>query len=257
MLQRARVPCAGRVSWFEQIDSTNRWLLEQPDLHACVCLTEWQTAGRGSRGRSWQAAPSSSVLLSIGWHFAATAGLSLVSGLAVVNALGRVGVQSVGLKWPNDIIAGERNPRGSVANGVSLGAQKLGGVLTELKGTRGVVGMGINVTMLAVAASSARDGRVNLAALGHTIDRDLLAAELIISHCDYLQRFCEGGFGQFIAEWNELNVYRDQRVSVALPDEAFGGVVQGVDGSGALIIDQDGVQRRVISGQATVRALDS
>ncbi len=254
LLQRAGVVCAGRVHWFGEIGSTNSWLMEQRDVHGRVCIAEWQTAGRGRRGRSWRAPWGSSVLLSIGWRLgdaaaAAATGLSLVSGLAIVDALRRAGVDSVGLKWPNDLIA-----RG----------QKLGGVLTELRGANCVVGMGINVTLPLVEAAAAGE-RIDLQSLicdrdsdRDRIDRDGLAAALIISHCRYLRRFCKGGFAQFVAEWNALNVHAGRAVSVELPAgpaaESFSGIVRGVDRHGALIVEQDGARRRIISSEASIRA---
>lgn len=243
LLRQAGAVSAGKVDWFGEIGSTNSWLMAQRDIHGRVCLAELQTAGRGRRGRSWQAPRSSSVLLSMGWCLgdAAATGLSLVSGLAIVDGLRRAGVDSVGLKWPNDVMA-----RG----------KKLGGVLTELSGARCVVGMGINVTMPPPPRDQDRPApdRVDLQSLGHDIDRDVLAAALIVSHCRYLWRVCGGGFAQFVEEWNGLNVHRDQPVTVELPSASFDGIVRGIDPGGALIIDQNGVRRRVISGEARVRA---
>ena len=240
MLHQAGVVSAGRVAWFEEIGSTNSWLMGQRDIHGRVCLAELQTAGRGRRGRSWRAAPSSSVLLSLGWHLgdAAPAGLSLVSGLAIVDGLRRAGVDSVGLKWPNDVMA-----RG----------KKLGGVLTELRGARCVVGMGINVTPASPDRECTTPARIDLKTLGYDGDRDGLAAALIVAHCRYLRRFCGGGFGQFVEEWNGLNVHRDRPVRVELPAASFAGIVRGIDPCGALIVDQDGVRRRVISAEASIR----
>ncbi|MDD9857362.1 MAG: biotin--[acetyl-CoA-carboxylase] ligase [Gammaproteobacteria bacterium] len=243
LLARAGVAAAGRVSWFGEIDSTNTWLMRQPEVHARVCLAEWQSAGRGRRGRSWRAPRSSAVLLSIGWNLggANAAGLSLVSGLAVVAALRRAGIHSVGLKWPNDVM---------VRSGKM--ESKLGGVLTELSGTRCVVGVGINVKM--PASDCAAPGRADLQSLGYAADRDQLAADLIIAHCRHLQRFCRLGLAPFVDEWNRLHVHRDRAVSVRLPRELLHGIARGIDRHGALTIDQDGGRRRIISGQASVRA---
>lgn len=242
LLARAGVAAAGRVSWFGEIDSTNTWLMRQAEVHARVCLAEWQSAGRGRRGRSWRATRSAAVLLSIGWDLgnANAAGLSLVSGLAVVAALRRSGLHSAGLKWPNDVM---------VRNGEI--ESKLGGVLTELRGTRCVVGVGINVKMPAADATA---GRADLQSLGYAADRDQLAADLIIAHCRHLQRFRRLGLAPFVDEWNQLHIHRNRAVSVRLPGELLHGIARGIDRHGALIIDQDGGRRRIISGQASVRA---
>ena len=245
LLGQAGVVSAGRVDWFEEIDSTNSWLMKQrgihddnhDGIHGRVCITEWQTAGRGRRGHMWRASRSSSVLLSLGWHLgaAASAGLSLVSGLSIVDGLRHAGIDSVGLKWPNDVM---------------VQGKKLGGVLTELRGDHCVVGMGINV-----ASPDDDIARADLKSLGHNPDRDVLAAALIISHCRYLQRFCDGGFAQFIEEWNGLNVHQGLAVSVESPVMSGTGIVCGVDQDGALIIDQNGIRQRLISAESRIRPL--
>ncbi len=262
LLTSADVVSAGRVEWFEEIDSTNSWLMQQRanyDIHGSVCLAELQTAGRGRRGHTWHAPRSSSVLLSLGWRLVASdsAGLSLVSGLAIVAALRHVGVASVGLKWPNDVMVRE---------------QKLGGVLTELCGEYCVVGMGINIAIPPFdECSSTSDSftgklpdnriadmpRTDLKSLGYSINRDALAAALIIAHCNYLRRFGNGGFAQFVDEWNALNVHRDCAVSVESPAASYHGIVRGVGCDGALSIDCDGTQRRLISGEMRVRPLNT
>ena len=241
LLRRAGAEAAGRLHWFAETASTNDWLLAQADVHARACLAEAQSAGRGRRGRAWRTAPSGAVLLSLGWSLggAAADGLSLLSGLAAVDALRRAGVGGVGLKWPNDLMAG---------------GKKLGGVLVELRGGDCVIGLGVNVMMPPMARES-----TNLQALGYEIDRDALAAGLIISHCSFLRRFCSGGFAQFAGEWQRLNVHRDRAVSVESPRETFHGVARGIDAAGALLVEQFDAQgqaghvRRVIAGEVSLR----
>lgn len=261
LLARAGAPAAGRVAWFERIDSTNTWLMNQPDAHARVCIAEWQSAGRGRRGRVWRAPAGRAVLLSIGWNLAGAAatGLSLVSGVAALSALRELGVESARLKWPNDILAG---------------GGKLGGILTELNGARCVIGMGVNVAAAEASPEASPEPaaeaspepspesphdppRIDLRALGFDIDRDQLAAALIAAHCDYLRRFCAAGLAAFVGEWNAAHAYRGRAVAVQLPGpgESFYGIARGIDADGALIVDADGGRRRIISGEARVRAV--
>jgi len=106
--------------------STNERLLaaaERGDIHCRCLLAEYQSEGRGRRGRQWRCPYGAGVLLSLGWRFErgaeALAGLSLAAGVAVRDALAAAGIPGVGLKWPNDLYAGGR---------------KLGGILVELRG---------------------------------------------------------------------------------------------------------------------------
>lgn len=241
LLRRAGAECAGKVHWFAEIDSTNSWLMAHRE-HAAVCIAEWQSAGRGRRGKAWRAPPSGAVLLSIGWELGGVpaAGLSLLGGLAGVEGLWRAGVPGVGVKWPNDLVTHSR---------------KLGGVLTELRGGYAVIGMGVNVAT--PPRELAATLQTDLQLLGYNIDRDLLAAEIIIALCGYLREFCaRGGFAPFVEEWNALNIHNRDIVIVQLPNETFTGIVTGVDESGALFIDSgdSGGTRRIFSSEARIRA---
>ena len=87
-----------------------------------VSIAEHQTAGRGRRGRRWQSPPGGGIWLSVSWLFdrqpPELTALGLAAGLAVRRALVGAGIGGVMLKWPNDLVHGDR---------------KLGGVLAELR----------------------------------------------------------------------------------------------------------------------------
>jgi BirA family biotin operon repressor/biotin-[acetyl-CoA-carboxylase] ligase len=103
---------------------------------AAVVAAE-QTGGRGSRGRPW-ASPRGGLWLSVLFRPNVAPGLELLSlraGLAVAQALESLGAPTVGLKWPNDLMLGER---------------KLGGILCEARWQGSApgwvaVGLGLNV----------------------------------------------------------------------------------------------------------------
>ena len=108
---------------------------EAPGL---VVVAERQTAGRGRLGRSWSAPRGSGLTFSVlvqpvadpslwGW-------LPLVAGLGVAGPLARVCGLEVVLKWPNDVLVGER---------------KVAGILAERVGDLVVVGVGLNVSLRA------------------------------------------------------------------------------------------------------------
>ena len=111
-----------------EIDSTNSHLIARAaneTIDGVACIAERQTGGRGRRGRTWLTPPGSNIALSLGKSISIpiseVAPLSLVVGLAAVNALARVGVNDVKLKWPNDVL---------------LNGAKVGGILIELAGYR-------------------------------------------------------------------------------------------------------------------------
>ena len=121
----ARMRQAGSVSALDvawSLDSTNSELLRRkaPAQGVAVLLAEQQTGGRGRRGRHWASPIAANLYLSVSRQFsgglARLGGLSLVVGVAVAEALRQAGYDGVGVKWPNDLLAG---------------GAKLGGILVE------------------------------------------------------------------------------------------------------------------------------
>lgn len=248
-LAAAQVAAAGRLELLEATGSTNQRLLSRTgSIHAYTCLAERQTAGRGRAGRSWQATPYGSILLSIGWEFGgATApmGASLAAGVAVIRALQQLGIDGVGLKWPNDLLAEGR---------------KLGGILVDLRppnaaSIRGVVGLGLNVKMSNQTAAGIDQPWTDLAVLGHgAIDRSRLAAEIIVHLCRTLEQFGSEGFAALREEWLSHHVYQNRPVVVSMVGEIATGKVIGIDERGALLLrDDTGGVRIVLAGDVSLR----
>jgi BirA family biotin operon repressor/biotin-[acetyl-CoA-carboxylase] ligase len=130
------------VRWFDEIDSTNTYLLDQARRGApegLVAVADFQTAGRGRLDRRWESPRGANLLASVLLRPACDADdLHLCTGTVAMAAadacLAETGAE-VALKWPNDLVARDR---------------KLAGVLAEAEFTGGrldavVVGVGINV----------------------------------------------------------------------------------------------------------------
>ncbi|MEA3292629.1 MAG: biotin--[acetyl-CoA-carboxylase] ligase [Pseudomonadota bacterium] len=248
-LTAARVVAAGRLELLEVTGSTNEHLLRRPgSIHAFTCLAERQTAGRGRAGRSWQATPYGSILLSVGWEFGgatATMGASLAAGVAAIRALQQLGIEGVGLKWPNDLLAEGR---------------KLGGILIDLRppnaaNIRGVVGLGLNVKMSSQTAADIDQPWADLAALGHgAIDRSRLAAGIIVHLCRVLEQLADEGFAALREEWLSHHVYQNRSVVVSMTGESATGKAIGIDERGALMLrDDTGGVRSVLAGDVSLR----
>jgi BirA family biotin operon repressor/biotin-[acetyl-CoA-carboxylase] ligase len=124
------------VRWFAEIDSTNRYAADHATA-GLVVVADMQTAGRGRLGRTWEAPPGASLLVSVVVEPAGSRDvLPLVTpaaALAAADALhARAGIDA-GLKWPNDLVVDDRKIAGLLAEAVA------GGSLV-------VVGMGLNVS---------------------------------------------------------------------------------------------------------------
>lgn len=236
------------VHW--QLDSTSSELLRRAagdPRDRLACLAEVQSAGRGRRGRGWRLPLGGGVALSLLKRFdagmAPLAGLSLVAGIGAVRALADCGVRGVGLKWPNDLVAGGR---------------KLGGILVELGGDalgpcHAVVGVGVNLRLGDGAGID--QPWTDLAALTpHVPARNRLAARLIARLIEALDTFAESGFDAFAAEYARCDVLHDSAVRVLRGERSETGVARGVDARGALRVEFADGERAVDSGEVSVRA---
>ncbi len=250
-LQNLKSSTAIALEVLEEIDSTSSHLLQSnDDRGARVCLAEIQRQGRGRRGRRWVATPWHNILMSMAWRFeqgpAALAGLSLAAGVVALRALQAYGVSGVTLKWPNDLLWGER---------------KLAGLLVDIRGEAAgpcsaIVGLGLNVYLDPHDAQAIDQPWVDLhSVLKLTIDRNRLAALLIHHFNEMFRHFEADGLAAFRAEWEAHHYYARQRVCLMLGDTQIEGVVQGIDDSGALLIrETNGAVRCFHSGEISLRA---
>jgi BirA family biotin operon repressor/biotin-[acetyl-CoA-carboxylase] ligase len=239
----------------DQIESTSSELMrrtQRRDVHRVALAAEWQTAGRGRRGRTWTAIAGGSLTFSLGWKFEQgagfLAGLSLAVGVAVVRALEAEGFRDIALKWPNDLI--HRH-------------MKMGGILIELNGdalgpTTTVIGVGLNVRLRPAARKDITVPITDLASIAGRkappIDRNRLLAHLLAELAAVLDVYAREGFAPFVVEWQHRHAYQGKSVKLLLPDGAtVTGKVAGVDASGALVLADGPRRARFLSGEITMR----
>ena len=234
--------------------STNSVLLARANPPAAmseVFLAEYQTAGRGRRGRAWLASPGGAICLSLSWTFREVprdlGALSLVIGVCALRALRELGVAGAGLKWPNDLLHGER---------------KLGGVLIELRAESAgpacvVIGIGLNMALgaaLLARISETGIAATDLASAGLAqASRNSVAAALVSECLRGLRAFEREGLTPFIEEWRTADALRGRPVDVTAGDGVAHGLARGVDVHGALLVETAQGVRRFISGDVTVR----
>jgi BirA family biotin operon repressor/biotin-[acetyl-CoA-carboxylase] ligase len=249
------MPLALAVEVVDQVDSTSSELMrraQRKDVHGVALAAEWQTAGRGRRGRTWTAIAGGSLTFSLGWRFEQgagfLAGLSLAVGVAVVRALEADGFRDIALKWPNDLI--HRH-------------MKVGGILIDLNGdalgpTTTVIGVGLNVRLPPAARSEIPVPVTDLATVAGKrappIERNRLLARLLAELAGVLETYANEGFAPFAAEWQHRHAYQGKSVRLLLPDGAsVTGKVAGVDASGALVLADGPRRARFLSGEITLR----
>ena len=187
---------------FPTIDSTNRWVLEEARAGApegLVAVAEHQEAGRGRRGRSWDAPPGSSLLVSVllrpgswgggswgggswgegswgegSWGEAVTPDrlhlLTMAAGLALLDAVGAVAGVNAALKWPNDLVVGDRKLAGMLAEAEVSGTGEVRAV---------VLGVGCNVNQRVFPTDLAETATSCAMEAGHEVDREVLLGSFL------------------------------------------------------------------------------
>lgn len=236
---------------FDAVESTNTVALELSEVSQTnsICLAEYQSAGRGRRGRTWVSPFGANLYLSFAWRYNAgvadLAGLSLAVGVAISEVLTAFGANDVQLKWPNDLYA----------NG-----KKLGGVLIELQGEPNdemvvVLGLGINVRMPEAGSIDIDQPWTDLTRIGCSIpSRSVLAAALISAVDEMWAQFVLQGFALFASRWRELDALQGQRVHVELGQEKIFGHASGVADDGAFLLTLDsGEVQRFYGGEVSLR----
>ena len=246
-----------KLEVFTELDSTNRRLLAAPPPvgKLDVCIAEFQTAGRGRRGRRWSAPLGSGICLSVGWQFAGMpaepAALTLAVGVAVRRVLERVAGLTIALKWPNDLVFDER---------------KLGGILLELEaeahgGAHVVAGLGLNVALPSALLTVAQ----RLAARRRRSHDGARASRRRRAPCSRPRSSTSSprcsptiptqGFAAYRTEWRSADFLRGRAVRLDEPAGRVFGTALGIDSDGALLVETEaGERRRVVAGDVSVRS---
>lgn len=252
-LDQSALACLRDIEIHDVITSTNSYLLDAAQRHCgsgMVCLAEYQSAGKGRRGRRWVSPFGHNVYLSILWHYqngpASIAGLSLVVGLALAKVLRQAGIEEIGLKWPNDIYWRSR---------------KLGGILIEVSGESGgpchaVVGIGLNLYLPEPQGQVIDQAWTDLAQIlgSASAERNRLVASLLNALLPLLAEFESKTLSGYLAEWRGFDCMLGKPALVSVGEQQFHGIVRGVDEQGMLLLEQiDGQLRRFASGEVSLK----
>ena len=214
-------------------DLMKTWLTQGCEQGVAV-LAKRQTQGRGRHGRAWSSEAGLGLYLSVGLRLRAPAvrlpWVALAVAPALLSVLTRCGAKDLGLKWPNDLLGGDR---------------KLGGVLCESVAEAGtgalVVGVGINLRTPAGGWPDAlRDHAVALDALGCDAapDRESLAASLRVAVVEAAGWVEEGDTERIVQAWSPWDRSRGRRVVVEGPPRRE-GVAAGLSPRGGLWVELD------------------
>ena len=242
-----------QIQFVTQTDSTNTQLLQRAvrrSLHRQALVADVQTAGRGQRGRQWQASAGDAVLMSVAWGFDRSQrldGLSLAAGVAVCRGLGAQLGGRATLKWPNDVLIDE--------------SHKLAGILIETVpgpfSTRtAIIGIGLNLRtprLAPIAGTLPPIGLDDVVGVRHV--RDDVVMRLLDALDRALTQFATSGFAAFRNEWLASSAYTNKMVVARFPDgDQIDGRMVDVTEQGALVIESESGLHTFVSGEVALRA---
>ena len=246
---------AGKTVHFaRETDSTNLWikrLAKEGAPEGTLALAEFQSAGRGRLGRSWEVPEGTSVMMSILLRpkfepqYAPT--LTLVMGMAVAKAVKKLGFD-VSIKWPNDVVVSHK---------------KICGILTEMGVRDGkidyaVIGVGINVNIREFPEEMADKATSLYLESGREFDRSQIPGLVMEAFEEYYEKFaatCD--LSGLKEEYESILANYNQPVRV-LAKEPYEGVARGITDGGELLVEKtDGTIVAVSAGEVSVRGLYS
>ncbi len=237
-----------RLYLHQRVASTSdlaKELARSGEEEGSVVAAEEQTRGRGRVGRAWLSPRGGlwfSLILrpSIAPHEAPR--ITLAFGAAVAKTLRRLYHLDASIKWPNDVLIGER---------------KVCGILTEVEAeldvlTFLVAGVGINANNSTRSfPEEIRKGATSLREeLGRSVDRNELLAELLNEFERSYEVFLKSGKGSLLMDWQDLCSTLGRKVRILTPRETLEGEAVAIDREGALLVKTStGERRRVLYGE--------
>jgi BirA family biotin operon repressor/biotin-[acetyl-CoA-carboxylase] ligase len=233
------------------VESTNTLLVDAAQsekIDSRIHVAEFQYQGRGRRGRQWLSPYARNLAVSLGRasqrELSDLGGLSLVVGIALVEALEAAGVKGISLKWPNDVWVENK---------------KLAGILIELvssaHGTQIIIGFGVNIDLTDAQIASVDQAVTDIKRCGGVGTRNELVAECIKSVTKYLDFFELNGFADLVPAFNALHTLHETQCSVISPGEKPNRSVKviGVGESGELIVESMTGIELIHGGEISIR----
>ena len=245
-----------RLLRFESLPSTNtelaRLASEGADDGLAIVADE-QTAGRGRLQRAWSSLKGAGLYFSIllrptipqdHWPL-----ITFAAALAVADALHEASDLQTDIKWPNDLLSGERKICGILAEAIDTPA-----------GRAVIVGIGINLTQHAFPAELASIATSVSEATGRPAEREMILGALLRALSRWYSLLHEpGGREKILAAWCSRSSYANGKlVQVNNGDEVWQGITSGIEPDGALRLrTESGKVRLVRAGDVlSVRSAD-
>lgn len=218
-------------------------------LDGTIIIADAQEQGRGRFGRNWVSPPRVNlyftVLLEPLFLPKESSVITLMAAVAVVSAIREHVTLNAAIKWPNDIL---------------IGNKKVGGILTEMKSDIDrihfvAVGIGVNVNMsLSMLPKNVRALATSLKEeKGETINRVELLGVILAKLEYWYKTLLKGRRKALLNEWLRLNSTIGNKVRVKTQDRIISGIAEGISDDGELIVRPfSGAVEKVYAGEVTI-----
>lgn len=237
----------------EIAESTNADVLNHYQTHEqeSIAICEMQTAGKGRRGRQWVSPFAQNIYCTLGVEKSLPASqlglVSILSGIALCQAMAVCGIPDIKLKWPNDLY---------------FGRQKLGGILIESRPTANgsyffAIGFGINVHMTRAQLDEIPQATTSLALISeNAVDRQQVLLATIESVVEKVRSFNEIETSALIDEFELNDAFNKESICVINADSETLGRNAGINEYGQLILKTETGQEFFSAAEISLRAVD-
>ena len=238
---------------YKEVNSTNtvaKFLSMNNIENGSVIISEKQSNAKGRSGKFWES-PLGGIWLSIVLNpqveHSKLPFITLATGVAVANALEKIGIDNVEIKWPNDIYINDK---------------KVCGILTEAIAQFNtienvIIGVGIdaNFDYEEFPEVLKEDSTTLKEELGEEVDINYLIKIFLEEFEKIGVLFTEGEFEKILKEWRKRSYTIGKIVEVKEPfNKTYDAYVIGVDKDGALVVEKiDGTLEKVISGECIIK----
>lgn len=243
---------AKNIIYLPTVDSTNQEVKRIASIHpnGTVVIAEQQTAGKGRLGRVWSSPNGTglwlSILLKPEIEPNKIADITLVCGLGVCKAIRKYTGLNTLIKWPNDVI---------------IGNKKICGILTETTVEANrisyvVTGIGINVNTTEFDDDIKHKATSLSIEAGSVINKENLFKEIMLTLEEELDNYFSNPEGSISEEYTALCATLGREVTVSRGNTTFSGKAVTVEATGDLIVElSDGTVEKVSSGEVTVQGI--
>ncbi len=238
------------VEIHQRLDSTNdraAKLAREGAVHGITVLAFEQTAGRGQRGRTWHSPPGTGLYASFLIRPTLTPrlapALTVLSGLAVRDAVQSLVRTKLEVKWPNDLLVGDGPHRG----------KKLAGILVEastdsFKIDHAIIGVGVNLDTVD-RPPELRSRAIALEDLGALERSPALVLGRIAGALERrLDQAAVDGLAPIARDFTRHTFRRGERVTISADGERIQGTLTGIAEDGALILETPDGARTLYRG---------